>query len=194
MAAENNESKVYDSAKLREHRKIVIGRAKRAYKELTTSDKDTMKALFELRYERIGYSPLQDHGLTIAEQMNQTFHALAVFAGAEFIFNEFRDCGKLRLSPLTASGLDIQSIYTNLVAAEVFTTVNPKYNGKLDGDAKELCNKPFRNRFVFFYSPCTDRGLIPYSVPGFSGIELKVYSLCEDELLGRKPINIPRSG
>ena len=193
MAKKKNETKVYDFEKLREHRKIVIAQGTRAYKELTTSGKDPMKALFELRYGRIGYSPLQDHRLTIAEQMNQSFHALAVFAGAEFIFNEFQDCGKLRLSPLTASGLDIQSIDTNLVAAEVFTTVNPKYNGKLEGDAKELCNKPCQKRFVFFYSPCTDRGLIPYSVPGFSGIEVKVYSLSEDELLGRKPIILPRS-
>ena len=190
MASKKNESKVYDAEKLREHRKMVIDRAKRAYKELTTSGKDTMKALFELRYEHIGYSPLQDHGLTIAEQMNQSFHALAVFAGAEFILNEFRDCGKLKLSPLTASGLDIQSIQTKLVAAEVFTTVNPKYNGKLEEDAKELCNKPFQNRFVFFYSPSAARGLIPYPVPGCPGIEVKVYSLCEDELLGRKPINM----
>ena len=194
MAAKNIESKVYDSKKLREHREIVIYQAKRAYKELTTSGKDTMKALFELRYDRIGYSPLQDHRLTIAEQMNQTFHALAVFAGAEFIFNEFRECRKLRLSPLTASGLDIQSIKTNLVAAEVFTTVNPTYNSKLERDAKELCNKPFQERFVFFYSPCATHGLKPYSAPEFPGIEVKVYSLSEDELLGRKPINIPRSG
>ena len=185
MAAKKNESKVYDSEKLREHREIVIGRAKRAYKELTTSGKDTMKGLFDLRYEHIGYSPLQDHRLTIAEQMNQTFHALAVFAGAEYIFNEFRDCGKLRLSPLTASGLDIQSIETKLVAAEVFTTVNPEYNGKLEGDIRELCTKPFQERFVFFYSPCAARGLKPYSVPEFPGTEVKVYSLCEDELLGR---------
>ena len=66
----------------------VITRAKVAYAELNNHVDDQMQALFRLRYEQIGFRPLKDGRLTIAEQMNQSFHALAVFAGGGNNFPE----------------------------------------------------------------------------------------------------------
>ena len=139
-------------------RNRVIARAKVAYAELSNHADDQMQALFRLRYEHIGFRPLRDGRLTIAEQMNQSFHVLAVFAAAEIIFDTFPDCGVLRLSPGVGGGSDVESAGANLVAAEAFTSVDPAFNDKLLKDAQKVNDamaengQHFLNRFVYFFS------------------------------------------
>ena len=166
MATGKNRLKVCDPKDIQRYRAKVIEKANCAYEELNNLGNDRMSALFKLRYEQIGFSPLKEHRLTIAEQMNQTYHALAVFAAAEIIFKQPPICGTLSLSPLTAGGRDIESDGTNLVAAEVFTTVKLNYNRKLWCEAAKMNvaetreSVPFCKRFVFFYTPSYDPDLV----------------------------------
>lgn len=71
----NNKNKltVSDGKDIQKYRDEVIEKANCAYNKLTDPEKERMKALFDLRYRRIGYRPLRDGSLTIAEQMNQSF-------------------------------------------------------------------------------------------------------------------------
>ena len=130
----------------------VIVRAKVAYAELNNHSDDQMQALFRLRYEQIGFRPLSDGRLTIAEQMNRSFHALAVFAGVEIIFREIPGCGALSLSPGTEGGLDIKSDKPGLVAAQAFSAIRPSDNRKLKDDARTVSETHADHCYVFFYS------------------------------------------
>ena len=133
-------------------RNRVITRAKVAYAELNHHGYDKMEALFSLRYEQIGFRPLRDGRLTIAEQMNQSFHTLAVFAGVEIIFREIQGCRAVRLSPGIEGGFDIESEEEGLVAAQAFSAIRPSDNTKLRNDARTVSRAVARHRYVFFYS------------------------------------------
>ena len=149
-----------------------------------------MEALFRLRYEQLGFRPLRDGRLTIAEQMNQSFHVLAAFAAAEIVFTEFPNCGPLTLSPVTASGYDIKADETNFMAAEVFTTANLEFlKDKLWEDARKVNDArgrnevPYFKRFVFFYySQEADPDLLKSVSCKFP--EVKIRILNWDEMMG----------
>ncbi len=182
----NNKNKLTarDWKDVQEYRDEVIKKANRAYKKLTDPEKEGMKALFDLRYRRIGYRPLRDGSLTIAEQMNQSFHALAVFAAADFIFDKLQDCGPLILSPVTGDGNDIESEQGGLVAAEAFSTVDLKFNDKLRKDAEKVSKARFQRRYVFFYSPDENPALIKEVEDEFP--DVKIRPLSWDEMMARR--------
>ena len=160
----------------------VIARAKVAYTELNNHADDQMQALFRLRYEQIGFRPLKDGRLTIAEQMNQSFHALAVFAGAEIIFRKIPGCGALILSPGTEGGLDIESDEPGLVAAQAFSAIRPSDNSKLRNDARRVSRTLAQHRYVFFYSRLEAHRLIANIRRDFPKVEVR--PLTWSELLG----------
>ena len=182
--------KVRGTKDIQEYRDEVICKLNLAYKKLNNLGNDPMQALFRLRYEQIGFRPLRDGNLMIAEQMNQSFHVLAVFAGAEIVFREIPGCGALSLSPGPEGGLDIESDEPGLAAAEVFSTGNPEFlRNKLRKDAsgvKEARGKndvPFVHRFVFFYySKMTNLNLVEsvkYEFP-----EVRIHPLNWNEMMG----------
>ena len=175
---------VSDCKDIQKCRDEVIEKADRAYKKLTDPEKGRMKALFDLRYQRIGYRPLRDGCLTIAEQMNRSFHALAVFAAADFIFDKLQDCGPLILSPETEDGNDVESKKCGLVAAEAFTTVDLTFNKKLRKDAKKVSKACFQHRYVFFYSPEPNSTLIKKVEGEFP--DVKIRALTWDEMMARR--------
>ena len=181
---DKNKLTVRDCKEIQNHRDEVIKKANRAYKKLTDPEKEGMKALFDLRYQPIGYRPLRDGSLTIAEQMNQSFHALAVFAAADFIFDKLPDCGPLILSPVTGDGNDIESEKCGLVAGEAFSTVDPKFNGKLHEDAKKVSKACSQRRYVFFYSPNENPALVKEVEKEFPGV--KIRPLSWDEMMARR--------
>ena len=108
-----------------------------------------------MKFTDFGFDPSTGTPLNLIEQLNQTFHALAVFAAAEIILDRFEDCGRLRLSPQIDAGVDIKSAGPNAVAAEVFATVYFRNNNKLYDDARSLLEKEAEadHRHVFFYDP-----------------------------------------
>ena len=174
---------VRDPEHLQGLRDRVIARAKVAYEELNNHGVDQMQALFKLRYEQIGFRPLRDGRLTISEQMNQSFHALAVFAGAEIIFREIPGCGALTLSPGVEDGLDIESDEPGLVVAQAYTAIRPSDNGKLRDDAGMVYQTRARFRYVFFYSRNKAPRAITNALRDFPTVDVR--PLCWNELVGQ---------
>lgn len=183
---------ISNEGQLKEKLEKVIQQFEATLKNLKQLSSDSLEALYTLRFKPIGFDPLGDSPLTVFEQMNQTSHDLVSFAAAEYLLKHYPECKGLYLAPQTESGTDIWSLVPLVVEAEVFATVDPKYNRKLRKDSEKLCDLPAQNRFVFFYSPNSKHGFTRYRVPKFPEIEVKVYSLNKDELLGCKPIDIPR--
>ena len=144
---------IYNLGQLQEHRANVIKQAGRARAELNNLMPDHMEALRAMKFERIGFNPLDGTPLNLIEQLNQTFHNLASFAAASYLLEHFPQCEGLRLAPQFAAGIDISSIVPGLVAAEVFAAVSPTNNHKLKKDAQRVDRAPAEHRFVFFYSP-----------------------------------------
>ena len=106
-----------------------------------------------MKFERIGFNPLEGTPLNLIEQLNQTLHDLASFAAASYLLQHFPQCNGLRIAPQFKSGIDISSIAPGLVAAEVFTAVKPTNANKLKKDAERVSEEAAKHRFVFFYSP-----------------------------------------
>ena len=121
-----------------------------------------MEAFHQFRFDKQGRRPLEDHPLTITEQLNQSFHALATLAAAKRLLNDHSDCGGLELNLTIESGRDIKSTAKNansvaLLEAEVFATVDTNYNKKLSAEIDSLSKCPrAKHRFVFFYCPNAD--------------------------------------
>ena len=186
---------ILHECQLREKRDRVIQQAEETLKNLKEIlrelDSNPEEAFYAIRFSQISHSPLGGSMLTLFEQFTQTSHDQGSFAAAEYLLKQLPECGGLYLAPRTESGTDIWSLVPLVVEAEVFATVDTNYNRKLKKDSEKLCDLPSQNRFVFFYSPNSKHGFRCYRVPKFPEIEVKVYSLNKDELLGRKPIDIP---
>ena len=70
---------IYNLGQLQEHRANVIIQARRVRAELNNLLPDPMEALRAMKFERIGFNPLDGTPLNLIEQLNQTFHDLASF-------------------------------------------------------------------------------------------------------------------
>ena len=118
-----------------------------------------MEGFHRLRFEQLGRHPLENHPLTLQEQLTLTSHALATLAAAKRLLKDYPDCGGLKLNLTTTSGRDIKSCAKDehgaaLVEAEVFATVDTKYNSKLSGEIEKLRKESrAKYRYVFFYCP-----------------------------------------
>ena len=173
-------------SQLREKRKKVKEQARRALTKLNELNDDPLNALYKLKFTDFGFDPLNGTQLNLIEQLNQSFHALAVFATAEIIFDEFKDFGTLTLSPQIDDGVDIRSAGPKVVAAEVFATVNFKNNNKLYNDAKRLKEKVKKadHPFVCFFDPnlCGKPGWQPTLAKNHRPV--KVYALSWRQMIG----------
>jgi hypothetical protein len=124
-----------------------------------------MEVFHEVRFAKFAQRPLGNHSptlkeqLTMAEQFNQSSHALTTLAAAKRLLKTHPDCGGLKLNLTTTSGRDIKSCAKDehgaaLVEAEVFATVDTNYNGKLSKEIEDLNkNSDAKHRYVFFYCP-----------------------------------------
>ena len=175
---------VYNLEQLQEHRANVIMQAGRARTELNNLMADPMEALRAMKFERIGFNPLDGTPLNLIEQLNQTFHDLASFAAASYLLEHFPQCEGLRLAPQFAAGSDIRSIVPCLVAAEVFAAVSPTNNHKLREDARRVDGAPVEHRFVFFYSPDVARAPIDRVRQRFPAVHIR--PLTWGEMLGQR--------
>ena len=129
---------------------------------------DYMEVFHEVRFIKFGQRPLGNisptsaEQLTLAEQFNQSSHALTTLAAAKRLLKAHLDCAGLELSLTTGGGRDITSINKGgkadlLVEAEVFATVDTDYNSKLSDEIEDLSQKSdAKHRYVFFYCPSDD--------------------------------------
>jgi hypothetical protein len=109
----------------------------------------------KLKFDKVGFHPVEGHPLNLVEQINQTFTYLVALKATEWLLDKRPEAGSFCLSPgaHAAQTFDIMSIQPDVVSAEVFAAVNPDNNDKLSKDIDKLRRSPARFRCAFFYSP-----------------------------------------
>jgi hypothetical protein len=115
--------------------------------------------LTQLKFQAIGCDPLDvSRKLNLIEQLNQTFTYLASFEGAELLFKLHPKVQSLTLNLGTTAGSDIETSEGGGIAAEVFASVTPRNNRKLENDIKKVSTANAKHRYVLFMSPEHEAG------------------------------------
>jgi hypothetical protein len=116
---------------------------------------DPLDILRRMKFEPVGFHPIDGHALNIVEQINQTWTYCVALAAARQLLLLHPDVGGFRLAPgaHACQALDIMSVAEGRVGAETFAAVTPRNNGKLDADLLKLAMRPEQHRYVFFMSP-----------------------------------------
>ncbi|MEO4045349.1 hypothetical protein AAFN47_27470 [Hoeflea sp. CAU 1731] len=117
---------------------------------------DPLKALARIKFDPIGWHPIEQRALNLIEQVNQTFTYLVALKAARLLLEWHPEAEGYRLAPgahAPKQSLDIESLVPGVVGAETFAAVRPENNRKLIGDLTKLASRPERFRYVFFMSP-----------------------------------------
>ncbi len=140
--------------------------------ELTRTAYSTSKKLFELlrsisedeflyriKFKPIGCDPLKDERqLNLIEQVNQHFTYLASLCAAELLLKWHPKATPFILNLGTTSGFDIESLSEGGIVAEVFSSVNPTNNGKLNKDVQKVSRSSAKYKYVFYLCPGENAG------------------------------------
>lgn len=115
---------------------------------------DPLDLLRRVKFEPVGFHPIEGHTLNLIEQINQTWTYVAALAAARELLTLHPEAGGYRLEPGARSAeLDIMSESPGLVGAEVFAAVHPRSNNKLDKDLAKMAGRSEGHRYVFFMAP-----------------------------------------
>jgi len=131
------------------------------------------EAMRRLKFETIGFHPVEDRPLNAIEQINQTFTYLVALKATEWLLERHPEAGGFMVAPGADASqrLDIMSSEPDLVGAETFAAVDPRNNRKIHKDLAKLAVDPSRFRYSFFYAP----GFAPGRVLSFErgdGVEV----------------------
>ncbi|MCW5673401.1 MAG: hypothetical protein KIT15_02380 [Xanthobacteraceae bacterium] len=112
-------------------------------------------ALRTLKFEKVGFHPIDGRPLNFIEQVNQTFTFLTALKAASWLFDRHPEAGGFKLAPgaHAAQPLDVMSIVPDLVGAETFAATHPESNRKIFNDLAKLKLAKCKFRYAFFYSP-----------------------------------------
>lgn len=116
---------------------------------------DGIDLLRALKFDQVGFHPLDGHALNAIEQVNQIWTYLAALSAVRILFELHPDAGSFSIAPgaHAAQPLDVMSEIEGLVGAEAFAAVDPRNNRKLAKDLNKLAQRPELHRYVFFASP-----------------------------------------
>ena len=116
---------------------------------------DGIGLLRALKFDQVGFHPLDGHALNAIEQVNQIWTYLAALSAVRFLFERHPQAGGFSIAPgaHAAQALDVMSEVAGLVGAETFAAVDPRNNRKLTKDLIKLAQRPEQHRYVFFASP-----------------------------------------
>ena len=108
-----------------------------------------------LKFDQVGFHPLDGHALNAIEQVNQLWTYLAALSAVRVLFKLHPDTGSFSIAPgaHAAQPLNMMSEVEGLVGAETFAAVDPRNNRKLTKDLVKLAQRPELHRYVFFASP-----------------------------------------
>lgn len=124
-----------------------------ALQELEMRKGAAMELLALLKFEPVGCDPLDSNRpLNLIEQLNQTFTYKASFDAAAHLIQVHPQQAPLVLNLGTSPGNDIESKDGRLVA-EVFASVDPGNNRKLEKDIERLVPLEAPLKYVFYLSP-----------------------------------------
>lgn len=129
--------------------------AARAQDWITTQTGDPLDMLRRMKFDPIGFHPLDGRPLNLVEQINQTWTFAVAIAATKQLLSLHPDVGGFRLAPGAHASLDldIMSIEPGRVGAETFAAVTPRNNDKLLADLAKLAARQESYKYVFFMSP-----------------------------------------
>jgi len=129
--------------------------AERAQAWMRSHDGEPLDLLRQMKFEQVGFHPIDNRPLNLVEQINQTWTYAVALAAARQLLELHPDVGGFNVAPGAHMSLplDIQSVAEGLVGAETFAAVNPRNNGKLAADLAKMASRPEAHRYVFFSSP-----------------------------------------
>ncbi|MBN8491291.1 MAG: hypothetical protein J0M00_07685 [Burkholderiales bacterium] len=116
---------------------------------------DGIGLLRALKFDQVGFHPLDGHALNAIEQVNQIWTYLTALSAVRVLLECHPDAGGFSIAPgaHAAQPLDVMSQAEGLVGAEAFAAVDPANNRKLAKDLAKLTKRSERHRYVFFASP-----------------------------------------
>ena len=122
---------------------------------MTAQTGSPIDRLQRMKFEPIGYHPIENHALNLAEQIYQTWTFAVALEAARQLLLLHPEADGYRLAPgaHAAIPLDIMSRHPGLMGAETFAAVHPKNNRKLARDLKKMSARLEQHRYIFFMSP-----------------------------------------
>lgn len=129
--------------------------AQRAHDWIAAQSGDPLDMLKRMKFEPVGFHPVEDRALNVVEQINQTWTYFVAASAAKQLLELHPDVGGFHLAPGAHASLelDIMSAESGAVGAETFAAVDPRNNRKLYLDLQKMAARPERHRYVFFMSP-----------------------------------------
>jgi hypothetical protein len=120
---------------------------------------DPMDMLRRMKFEPIGFHPVEHRPLNLVEQINQLWTYSVAIAATKQLLELHPEAEGFYLAPgaHASQALDIMSGLDGLVGAETFAAVHPNNNKKLAFDLDKLSARSERFRYVFFMSPLFPR-------------------------------------
>jgi len=111
--------------------------------------------LRQMKFEPVGFHPIEGHALNLVEQINQTWTYAVALAATRQLLVLHPKAGGYKLAPgaYASAPLDIMSEAEGLVGAETFAAVDPRNNRKLSLDLAKMVARPEQHRYIFFLSP-----------------------------------------
>lgn len=128
-----------------------VERATAAMRELL-ENQPAMAALARMKFEELGFHPIEERRLNLIEQVNQTFTYLVSLAAAEDILARHPGSAPLHLNLGSSSGYDLVSP-SQAVVAEAFAAVRRTNNRKLIKDVVRVDGSEARHKYVYFHCP-----------------------------------------
>ena len=134
---------------------LIRGSAARVHDWVAAQTGDPLEMLRRMKFDPVGFHPLEGRSLNLVEQINQTWTYAVAVAAARQLLLLHPEAGGFHLAPGAhmARELDIMSEVPGLVGAETFAAVDPRNNNKLAADLTKLAVRPETHRYVFFLSP-----------------------------------------
>lgn len=116
---------------------------------------DPLDMLKRMKFEPIGFHPIEHRPLNLVEQINQLWTYSVAIAASKQLLRLHPDADGFHLAPgaHASQALDIMSHKEGLVGAETFAAVDPRNNKKLQLDIDKLSQRSELHRYVFFMSP-----------------------------------------
>lgn len=114
-----------------------------------------IELLRALKFETVGYHPVEDRPLNAIEQINQTWTYLVALLATRQLLTMHPDAGGFRVAPGAHMSLplDIMSVKPGLVGAETFAATHPRSNNKIAKDLQKLALASEAHRYVFMMCP-----------------------------------------
>lgn len=134
---------------------LIRASAARVQAWISTFQGDPIDLLRHMKFDTVGFHPIEDRPLNLVEQINQTWTYAVALAATAKLLELHPDAGGFKVAPGAHMSLplDIMSIADGVVGAETFAAVHPRNNGKLAGDLAKMASRAEPFRYVFFCSP-----------------------------------------